>query len=119
MADTRRTRGVSPEADGGPSRPAPAAGAEDGVDVDVEEFERIGEEAEGAAAGDRAGSHVCSVAFCPISMALSAVEGAKPDAVEHLLAAGREFLLATKAVLDERAAQSGPSSTRLEKIDIG
>ena len=30
-----------------------------------------------------------------------------------------EFLLATKAVLDERAAQSGPSSTRLEKIDIG
>ena len=61
---------------------------------------------------------MCSVAFCPISMALSAVEGAKPDVVEHLLAAGREFLLATKAVLDERAAQSGPSSTRLEKIDI-
>jgi hypothetical protein len=119
MADTRRTRGASPEADGGPSRPAAAAGAEDEVDVDVEEFERIGGEAEGAGAGDHAGSHVCSVAFCPISMALSAVEGARPDAVEHLLAAGREFLLATKAVLDERAAQSGPSSTRLEKIDIG
>jgi hypothetical protein len=116
MADTRRTRGASPEADGGPSRPAAAAGAEDEVDVD--EFERIGGEAERAGAGD-AGSHVCSVAFCPISMALSAVEGARPDAVEHLLAAGREFLLATKAVLDERAAQSGPSSTRLEKIDIG
>ena len=115
MADTRRTRGFRPR----PTGPlAPGPGAEDGVDVDVEEFERIGEEADGAAASDRAGSHVCSVAFCPISMALSAVEGAKPDAVEHLLAAGREFLLATKAVLDERAAQSGPSSTRLEKIDI-
>ena len=116
MADTPRTRGAPPEADGGPSRPAEAAGAED--EVDVEEFERLASEADGAA-GDAAGSHVCSVAFCPISMALSAVEGARPDAVEHLLAAGREFLLATKAVLDERAAQSGPSSTRLEKIDIG
>jgi hypothetical protein len=115
MADTRRTRGAPPEADGGPSRPPAATGAED--EVDVEEFERIAGEA-GGAAGDHAGSHVCSVAFCPISMALSAVEGARPDAVEHLLAAGREFLLATKAVLDERAAQSGASSTKLEKIDI-
>jgi hypothetical protein len=115
MADTRRTRGAPPEADGGPSRPGAVAGAED--EVDVEEFERIGAEAEGAA-GDHAGSHVCSVAFCPISMALSAVEGARPDAVEHLLAAGREFLLATKAVLDARAAQSGSGSRRLEKIDI-
>jgi hypothetical protein len=51
-------------------------------------------------------------------MALSAVEGARPDAVEHLLAAGREFLLATKAVLDARAAQSGAGSTGLQKIDI-
>jgi hypothetical protein len=115
MADTRRTRGAPPEADGGPSRPAEAAGAED--EVDVEEFERLAGEADGAA-GDAVGSHVCSVAFCPISMALSAVEGARPDAVEHLLAAGREFLLATKAVLDARAAQSGAGSTGLQKIDI-
>ena len=114
MADTRRTRGAPPEADGGPSRPADD---EVEVDVDVEEFERIGGEAQGAA-GDAAGSHVCSVAFCPISLALSGVEGVRPDAVEHLLAAGREFLLATKAVLDERAAQSGAGSTGLQKIDI-
>ena len=112
MADTRRTRGAPPEADGGPSRPAEAVGGED--EVDVEEFERIAGEAE----SDAAGSHMCSVAFCPISMALSAVEGARPDAVEHLLAAGREFLLATKAVLDARAAQSGAGSTGLQKIDI-
>jgi hypothetical protein len=114
MADTRRTRGAPPGADGGPSSPAAAAGDE----VDVEEFERIGGTAEDRAGDDQAASHVCSVAFCPISMALSAVEGARPDAVEHLLAAGREFLLATKAVLDARAAQSGASSTKLEKIDI-
>ena len=117
MADTRRTRGAPPGADGGPSRPATAGGAED--EVDVEEFERIRGEAKGPAGEDRAASHVCSVAFCPISMALSAVEGARPDAVEHLLAAGREFLLATKAVLEERTAQSGGAgSTKLEKIDI-
>jgi hypothetical protein len=116
MADTRRTRGSPPGADGGPSRPAAAAGPED--EVDVEEFERIGGAAKHAAGEDHASSHVCSVAFCPISMALSAAESTRPDAVEHLLAAGREFLLATKAVLDARAAQSGASSTKLEKIDI-
>jgi hypothetical protein len=116
MADTRRTRGTPPGAtDGGPAGPV-AATRQDEVDVD--EFARVGAEAEGSPGEGAAGSHVCSVAFCPISMALSAVEGAKPDAVEHLLAAGREFLLATKAVLDARAAQTGGGSTRLEKIDI-
>lgn len=116
MADTRRTSGAEQGVrDGGAGM-----GATDGApgEVDVEEFERIAEETE--ASHDASGSpHVCSVAFCPISMALSAVEAAKPDAVEHLLAAGREFLLATKAVLDERAAQAGGGSTKLEKIDIG
>ena len=116
MADTRRTRGRPREATGGgPARPV-AATRQDEVDVD--EFARIGGDAEGLPGEGAGGSHVCTVAFCPISMALSAVEGAKPDAVEHLLAAGREFLLATKAVLDARAAQSGGSSTKLEKIDI-
>lgn len=65
--------------------------------------------------------HICTVAFCPIGLALSAVEPLKPDVVEHLLVAGRELLLAAKAVLDARAdgfAWDGGSST-LEKIDIG
>jgi hypothetical protein len=67
------------------------------------------------------GQHVCQVAFCPIGMALSAVQGAAPDVLEHLLAAAREFLLATKAVVDARSAdlQEPGSPTRLEKIEIG
>ena len=72
--------------------------------------------AEPASTGGEA-PHVCSVAFCPIGMALSTVQQARPDAVEHLLLAGREFLLAAKAVLDARAADVG--RTKLEKIEIG
>jgi hypothetical protein len=61
------------------------------------------------------------VAFCPIGLALSAVQPLKPDVVEHLLVAGREFLLAAKAVIDARVAEDpegGPAPT-LERIDIG
>lgn len=65
--------------------------------------------------------HVCSVAFCPIGLALTAVQPLKPDVVEHLLVAGREFLLAAKAMLevraDDLANDGGPSP--FEKIDIG
>jgi hypothetical protein len=71
-----------------------------------------------AAAPER---HVCDVAFCPIGLALSAVQPLKPDVVEHLLLAGREFFLAAKAVLDARAddlADEGVAPT-FEKIDIG
>jgi hypothetical protein len=65
--------------------------------------------------------HVCNVAFCPIGLALTAVQPMKPDVVEHLLVAGREFFLAAKALLEVRAddlAKDGGSST-FEKIDIG
>jgi hypothetical protein len=65
--------------------------------------------------------HVCNVAFCPIGLALTAVQPLKPDVVEHLLVAGREFFLAVKALLEVRAedlAKDGGSST-FEKIDIG
>jgi len=43
---------------------------------------------------------VCSVAFCPIGLALGTVNRASPELTEHLLTAGREFLLAAKAVID-------------------
>jgi hypothetical protein len=65
--------------------------------------------------------HVCNVAFCPIGLALTAVQPLKPEVVEHLLVAGREFFLAAKALLEVRAddlANDGGSST-FEKIDIG
>ena len=66
-------------------------------------------------------AHVCNVAFCPIGLALTAVQPMKPDVVEHLLVAGREFFLAAKALLEVRAddlAKEGAPST-FEKIDIG
>ena len=65
---------------------------------------------------------VCTVAFCPICMVVTAAQGAAPDTVEHLLKAAREFFLAARAVIDVRAdhldgeATTGP--TKLEKIEI-
>jgi hypothetical protein len=64
-------------------------------------------------------AHVCTVGFCPLCMAVSTLQPIKPDAVEHLLKAGREFLLAVKSVIDARVEdvpeEDGP---RLERIDI-
>jgi hypothetical protein len=64
--------------------------------------------------------HVCSVAFCPIGLALTGVQGAGTDALEHLLAAAREFLLAAKAVVDARATevQRPTSGDGLQRIEI-
>ena len=45
---------------------------------------------------DRA--HVCTVGFCPIRLTVTAVQPLRPEAVEHLLNAGREFLLAMTAI---------------------
>ena len=77
----------------------------------------VGEAAEPAAAE----GHVCNVAFCPIGLALSAVQPLRPEAVEHLLVAGRELFLAMRAVVDGRAEQFAgeDGSSDLEKIDIG
>jgi hypothetical protein len=72
-------------------------------------------------AGAAKTGHVRNVAFCPIGLALSAVQPMKPEVVEHLLVAGREFFLAAKALLevraDDLAKEGGPST--FEKIDIG
>ena len=74
------------------------------------------------------GPHVqagCPVAWCPICMAVTAVQPLKPEVIEHLLRAGTEMLLAFRGVIDARAEEMQPSEgdqpnpTRLEKIDIG
>lgn len=83
--------------------------------------ERTTADAASKPAGTAGIEHVCNVAFCPIGLALSAVQPMKPDVVEHLLIAGREFFLAAKALLEVRAddlAKEGVPST-FEKIDIG
>ncbi|HEY7755403.1 MAG TPA: hypothetical protein VID69_04155 [Actinomycetota bacterium] len=64
---------------------------------------------------------VCNVAFCPICLAVTAAQGAAPDAMEHLLKAAREFFLAARAVIDTRADHlegERARPTRLEKIEI-
>jgi len=67
---------------------------------------------------------VCTVAFCPICMAVTAAQGAAPDALEHLLAAAREFFLAARAVIDSRgdhltgAGEAQEPSRTFEKIEI-
>jgi hypothetical protein len=71
-------------------------------------------------------SPVCTVGFCPICMAVTTAQPLKPELIEHLLSAGREFLLAAKAILDARTehvtgdpAAKGGKVRHLEKIDIG
>jgi hypothetical protein len=68
-----------------------------------------------------AAPHVCNVAFCPIGLAISTVQPLRPDAVEHLLVAGRELFLAMRTIVDARADQFDPQDTTssFEKIDIG
>jgi hypothetical protein len=47
-------------------------------------------------------SPLCTVAFCPICLAVTAIGDARPELVEHLMVAGREMLLAARAVIDAR-----------------
>lgn len=61
--------------------------------------------------------HVCPVGFCPIGMFLTAAGHARPEAVEHLVAAGREFMLALSSVMSARADDLGRQS-QLEKIEL-
>ena len=60
---------------------------------------------------------LCSVPFCPLCMAVTAVGEVKPEFVEHLLAAGREFLLALRAVIDARL-EGLDSPVKLERLTI-
>jgi hypothetical protein len=63
---------------------------------------------------------VCSVAFCPFCMLVTAVGEARPELVEHLLLAGREMLLAARAVIDARleTMDERDKGNRLERISI-
>ena len=74
---------------------------------------------------------------CPICAGLAALRQASPEAVEHLVKAGAELLLAARALLDMTAEPArGPASRRrrgrpagngdgvltrdgLQRIDIG
>jgi len=62
---------------------------------------------------------ICSVAFCPICLAVSAIGDVKPEMVEHLLLAGREMLLAIRTVIDQRLeTMEEASKSTLQRISI-
>jgi hypothetical protein len=73
-----------------------------------------------AQAGAAEREHVCNVAFCPIGLALSTMQGAAPDVLEHLLKAAQEFFLAARAVIDNRAKdlEGTPEEGGLQRIEI-
>jgi len=77
------------------------------------------EEATGGAQPDGT-KPVCTVAFCPICLTVTAAQMAAPDAVEHLLSAAREFFLAARAVIDARAEdlKGTGRATKLERVEI-
>jgi hypothetical protein len=60
---------------------------------------------------------ICPVGFCPVGMFLTVSGNAKPEAVEHLVAAGREFMLALTAILNARSEDLGRPS-QIEKIEL-
>lgn len=60
---------------------------------------------------------LCSVPFCPFCMAVTTVGEARPEFVDHLLAAGREFLLALRAVIDARL-EGLDAPVKLERLTI-
>ncbi|MGH2556499.1 MAG: hypothetical protein ACRDHO_12380 [Actinomycetota bacterium] len=61
---------------------------------------------------------ICSVAFCPICMAVTAFGEARPDLVEHLLLASREMLLAIRALIDARLEGVEERPAKLERLSI-
>ncbi|HEV8420370.1 MAG TPA: hypothetical protein VGR13_03335 [Actinomycetota bacterium] len=61
---------------------------------------------------------ICSVAFCPLCAAVTAFGEARPDLLEHLLVAGREMLLAFRALIDARLDGSGEAPSKMERLTI-
>ena len=79
----------------------------------------VEEAAEESPGGEPAERPACSFSFCPICMALTAVGDARPDIIEHLLAASREALLALRSIIDARLdGMPGERPTRLERLTI-
>jgi hypothetical protein len=71
----------------------------------------------GTAAGGAGATGAPECQVCPICMGLAALRQARPEAMEHLLKAGAELLLAARALLDTQPSTSRPAG--LQRIDIG
>jgi hypothetical protein len=79
-----------------------------------------GASGEGNGQGPEPKPPICSVAFCPICTMVTAMGEARPDLVEHLLLAGREMLLAARAVIDARleSMDGDQEATKIQRITI-
>ncbi|HVF11572.1 MAG TPA: hypothetical protein VNA87_00655 [Actinomycetota bacterium] len=56
---------------------------------------------------------------CPVCMGLALVKQMRPEVAAHLMAAGREFFLAAKALMDSVAEPPGPGgSGTVQKIPV-
>jgi hypothetical protein len=51
-------------------------------------------------------------------MFLTVTGDLRPEVIEHLLKAGRELMLATRALLDSRLLGTEGGGARLEKIEL-
>ena len=68
---------------------------------------------------DAAAGQAPECQFCPVCQAMAALRSARPEAVEHLLKAGAELLLAARALVEGEARTPAPASDGLQHIDIG
>jgi hypothetical protein len=68
-------------------------------------------------AGAESPPPICSVSFCPICMVVTTASEVRPEFAEHLMAAGREFLLAVRAAIDARL-EGMESPVKLERLTI-
>lgn len=73
--------------------------------------------------------HASDCAYCPICATISVVRSSRPDVVEHMAAAAREFLLAVGLLLEEvgekigtpdtgSSRSSGSDAAKVRRIDI-
>jgi hypothetical protein len=73
--------------------------------------------------------HTSDCAYCPVCATISAVRSSRPDVVEHMSAAAREFLLAVGLLLEEVGEKIGtpddkapgassPDAAKVRRIDI-
>lgn len=60
---------------------------------------------------------VCPVALCPVGMFLTVTGDVRPEAVQHLLSAGRELMMAVKAIVDSRAGDAEQPAT-FHRIEV-
>jgi hypothetical protein len=62
-------------------------------------------------------------AACPLCAGLAALRQAAPEAVEHLLKAGAELVLAARVLLEAPATdgqrEPRPAGARMRRIDVG